>query len=104
MTLKVILNSLGLAVIRVSCCLAIILFQLVYCCEEEPHHYYYNRYEDVIEKLLAAHEMVEEVIPFQLRIRSQLCHSYSEVTMYDNVLCDGDSSRQLFPTLATLYS
>ena len=36
-------------------------------------------YEEVIDKLLAAHEMVEELEPYLLRIRGHLCRAYSEV-------------------------
>lgn len=36
-------------------------------------------YEEVIDKLVAAHEMVEGLIPYLLRVRGHLCLAYSEV-------------------------
>ena len=38
------------------------------------------RYEEAIEKLLTAEDMVEEITPYLLRIRSQLCQAYGEVS------------------------
>lgn len=55
----------------------------VTCC---ALHTYVHRYEEVVDRLLAAEEMVEDIIPFQLRIRSYLCRAYSEVCMYNDSL------------------
>ena len=55
------------------------------------------RYEEAIEKLIAIEEMVEGIPAFQLRIRSHLCHSYTEVCIiiatshpcFAELLCGG---------------
>lgn len=45
-----------------------------------------GKYEEAIEKLIAIEEMVEGIPAFQLRIRSHLCHSYTELNMYSDGL------------------
>ena len=37
------------------------------------------RYEEVIDKLFSAEQMVKDLPQFHLRIRVNLCHAYAEV-------------------------